>query len=135
MVTASGLTPGLKSLIEGKTFASIATINADGSPQVTPVWVEHDGTHLIVNSETRRTKVRNLRRDPRVAVSIPNAENPYEYAQVQGRVVEISEQGGAEGIDRLSRKYLGQDTYPYNQPDDVRVVIKIAPERVSGMAR
>jgi PPOX class probable F420-dependent enzyme len=119
-------------LFKDKNIAFIGTLMRDGRPQVTPVWVEFDGTHVIVNSEEKRAKVRNLKRDPRVSVSVASAENPYTYAEIRGKVVEITRQGGAEGIDMLAKKYLGQDKYPYNKAGDVRVVIRIEPLEVSG---
>jgi PPOX class probable F420-dependent enzyme len=130
---AAQLTDTQKALIAAKNFAHLATLNPDGSPQVTPVWVEFDGTHVVVNSEKTRRKVKNLERDPRVALSIANGDNPYQYIEIRGKVVEITTEGGAEGIDRLAKKYIGQDTYPWNKPGDVRVLIKILPEKVSGM--
>lgn len=119
-------------LLNGKNFVSVATTRKDGSPQVTPVWVEYDGTHIILNSEEKRAKVKNLERDPRVSLAVVNQENPYEYAQIEGRVVEITAKGGAEGIDKLAQKYIGQETYPWNKPGDVRVVIKIEPSKETG---
>ena len=127
------LTPKQLALIEGKNFAHVATINKDGSPQVSPVWIEHDGTHIIINSEEKRLKVRNVKRDPRVAISIADAANPYHYIQVKGRVVEVTREGGFEGIDRLSMKYSGNPKYPGNAPGDVRVQIKIEPASVYQM--
>ncbi|MBI5289055.1 MAG: PPOX class F420-dependent oxidoreductase [Chloroflexi bacterium] len=126
------LTDKAKQYLEAKGFAHIATINKDGSPQVSPVWIEHDGTRVIVNSEDKRLKVQNLRRNPHVSLSIQNVENPYEYIEIRGKVVEITPEGGFEGIDRLAKKYIGQDKYPWNQPEDVRVQIKIEPTRIVG---
>ncbi|MDE3096395.1 MAG: PPOX class F420-dependent oxidoreductase [Chloroflexota bacterium] len=105
----------------------------DGSPQVTPVWVDLDGDQILVNSEQKRVKTRNMRRDPRVALSVQEPGNPYRYLEVRGRVTEITADGAAAHIDKLAKKYLGQDRYPFNQPGDVRVIIRITPEAVSGM--
>lgn len=127
------LTDKAKKIIEETSFAHVATINADGSPQVSPVWVEHDGTHVVINSEEKRLKVRNLQRNPAVSVSIQSPANPYEYVEIRGKVVEITPNGGFEGIDRLAKKYMGVDEYPGNQPGDVRVVVKIEPTRITGM--
>ncbi len=120
-----------KKYLADKNFGHVATLNKDGSPQVSPVWVEFDGEHVIVNSEEKRLKVRNLKRDPRVSISILNGENPYEYIEIRGKVVEITAEGGSEGIDRLAKKYMGVDKYPFNKPEDVRVILKIVPEHVA----
>ena len=105
-------------------------MNADGSPQVTPVWVDYDGTHLIVNTARGRVKAKNLERNPRVAMAIADPENPYRYLGVQGRVVEMIQQGADAHIDKMAQKYLNKDAYPYRQPGELRVMMKIAPEKV-----
>jgi PPOX class probable F420-dependent enzyme len=120
-------------LLKKKAFGNLATIMPDGSPQVTPVWVDYDGQYVRFNSAKGRVKDRNVRRDPRVAISILDPENPYRYVEIRGRVVEITEKGADEHINQLSQKYLGQAVYPYRQPGEVRVMYKIAPERVSTM--
>ena len=127
------LTKGIQKLLEAPNFASLATLMPDGSPQVTPVWVDFDGTHILVNTAEGRQKPRNVRRDPRVAISTLDHQNPYAYATVRGRVVEITNEGAEEHIDRLAKKYLGRDTYPFRQPGERRVIFKIAPEQVSSM--
>ena len=119
-------------LFKKKAFASLATLMPDGRPQVTPVWVDWDGKHLIVNSAKGRQKDRNLRRDPRVALAIIDPENPYRYVEVRGKVVEITEQGADQHIDKMAKKYLDKDKYPFAQPGEVRVLYKIAPEKASG---
>jgi PPOX class probable F420-dependent enzyme len=116
-------------LLNKPAFAHLATLNADGSPQVTPVWVEFDGTNVIVNTAQGRVKAKNLARNPRVALSIADPENPYRYLGIQGRVVEMTEAGADAHIDKLSQKYLGKN-YPYRAPGEVRVMAKIAPEKV-----
>jgi PPOX class probable F420-dependent enzyme len=126
------LTDAQKKFLTDKNFAHVATINKDGSPQVSPVWVDFDGTYVIVNSEKKRHKVRNLKRDPRVSLSIQDGANPYSYLEIRGRVVEITDSGAAAGIDKLAKKYIDQDKYPWNKPDDIRIVIKIVPEHVTG---
>ena len=107
-----------------------ATLNADGSPQVTPVWVDFDGTNVIVNTARGRVKAKNLEREPRVALSIADPENPYRYLGIQGRVVEMTETGGDAHIDKMAKKYLGKDNYPFRAPGEVRVIVKIAPDKV-----
>lgn len=122
-----------RDLFAKKTFAHLATVGADGAPQVTPVWCDLDGDVVRINTARGRVKDRNLRRNPRVALSVLDPDNPYRYVQVRGRVVEMTEEGADAHIDALAKKYLGQDRYPYRQPGEVRVIVKIAPERVQGM--
>jgi PPOX class probable F420-dependent enzyme len=122
-----------RDLFDKKAFAHLATVGKDGRPQVTPVWCDHDGTHVRINTARGRVKDRNLRRDPRVALSIQDPDNPYRYLQVRGRVAEMTEAGADAHIDALAKKYLGQDRYPFRQPGEVRVMVKIAPEDVQGM--
>ncbi len=106
----------------------------DGSPQVTPVWVELSNGHVCFNTAVGRVKEQNLRRDSRVAISISNRENPYDKVDLRGRVVEMVEgQEADEMIDRLAKKYLGEDKDPWRSPDERRVMIKIEPKSVSTM--
>jgi PPOX class probable F420-dependent enzyme len=127
--------PQFRDLLETKkAFAHLATIMPDGSPQVTPVWFDFDGTHLRINSAKGRVKDRNMRRDGRIAVAIMDPENPYRYLAVRGRVEEISEVGADAHIDALTKKYMGQDRYPYRQAGEIRVTYRIRPERVATMS-
>jgi PPOX class probable F420-dependent enzyme len=122
-----------RDLFTKKAFAHLATVGPDDAPQVTPVWVDFDGTHVRFNTAKGRVKVRNLARDPRVALSIQDPDNPYRYVQVRGRVVETTEKGADAHIDALAKKYLGQDKYPFRRPGEVRVMYKVLPESVQGM--
>jgi len=126
--------PGFHDLIRKKSFAHLATLMPDGSPQVTPVWWDWDGRHVLVNTARGRQKDRNLRRSPRVALSIQDPENPYRYLEVRGRVVGVTEDGADAHIDGLAKRYLGVDRYPYRQPGEVRVLFRIEPEKTSGVA-
>ena len=119
-----------KDLFQKKAFAHLATIGADGSPQVTPVWVDFDGTHVRFNTAKGRVKDKNLRRNPKVALSIQDPDDPYRYIQIRGRVAEITEQGADAHIDALAKKYINHDKYPWRRPDEVRVTYKILPEKV-----
>ena len=112
-------------------FAHLATLMPDGRPQVTPVWVDLDGSHIRVNSAKGRVKDKNMRRNKRVALSIADPDNPYRYLAVQGEVVEVTEVGADDHINALAKKYLGKDQYPFRQPGEVRVVYKIRPDRVT----
>ena len=125
----SAIPEKFQDLFQKKAFCSLATLMPDGKPQVTPVWCDFDGKHVIVNSAKGRVKDRNMRRDPRVSVAVIDPENPYRYLQLQGRVVEITENGADQHIDKMAKKYLGVDKYPYRQPGEVRVLYKIEPER------
>jgi len=125
--------PTYRDLLDKKSFAHIATISADGTPQVTPVWIDYDGTHIRFNTARGRVKTRNLERNPVVALSIQDPENPYRYVQVKGRVTEMTEKGADAHIDALAKKYLGQDRYPYRRDGEVRVTVKIAPEKIQTM--
>ena len=120
-------------LKEKKAFANLATLNADGSPQVTPVWVDFDGTHVLVNTAKGRVKTKNLEREKRVALSIADPENPYRYLGIQGRVTEMTESGGDAHIDKMAKKYMDKDTYPFRAPGEVRVIVKISPDKVYTM--
>ncbi len=121
-----------RALFDAKNFASVATLNKDGSPQVSPVWVGYDGQYVIFNTEVKRLKTRNLQRDARVALSVQNLENLYQYIEVRGKVVEITEKGGDAGIDAMAKKYLGVDKYPNRQPGEARVIFKVRPDHVQG---
>jgi PPOX class probable F420-dependent enzyme len=120
-------------LFKKKAFANLGTLMRDGSPQVTPVWCDYDGKHIRVNSALGRVKDKNIRRDPRVALSIQDPENPYRYLEVRGKVVDISQNGADDHIDSLAQKYLGQAKYPGRRPGEVRVLYKIEPEKFSSM--
>lgn len=113
---------------EGKNMATIATVMADGSPHATAVWIDTDGENVIFNTAEGRVKTDNLRRDPRVAVCVLNADNPYEQVTVRGRVVEITDEGADAHIDALAKRYLGADSYPGRQVGERRVIVKIAPD-------
>jgi PPOX class probable F420-dependent enzyme len=117
-------------LLKAKNFAHIGTLRADGSPQVAPTWVDVQDGRPVVNSAEGRAWVRNLQRDPRITLEVQNMENPYEYVEIRGRVAEITRDGADEHIDSMAKKYLGQDEYPYRQPGEQRVVIRVDPDRV-----
>ena len=119
-----------RELIEGANFAHISTLGKSGRAQINPVWIDADNGHLIVNSAEGRTWPENLRRDPRVTLSVANHDDPYEYVTVWGRVVEEAHEGADENINALAKKYLGEDEYPFRQPGEQRVLFRIEPEKV-----
>jgi len=120
-------------LFHKKSFAHLATLMPDGRPQVTPVWCDFDGTHVLINSAKGRQKDKNLRREPRVALSIQDPDNPYRYLEVRGRVEKITEEGADAHIDRMAKRYMGVEKYPLRKPGEARVIYKILPEAISTM--
>ena len=117
-------------LLSGKNFAHVSTLRGDGSVLSAPVWVDLQDGQPVLNTAEGRAWPRNLERDPRVTLTVQNAQNPYEYVEIRGRVVEDTHDGADEHIDALARKYLGAETYPHRQPGEQRVIIRIAPEHV-----
>ncbi len=116
-----------------KAFAHLATVMPDGSPQVTPVWLDFKDGAIRVNSAKGRVKSRNMKEGSRVALSILDPDDPYRYIQVRGRVRRVTEEGAAAHIDSLAKKYLGKDKYPYAQPGEVRLMFEIEPTSASVM--
>jgi PPOX class probable F420-dependent enzyme len=121
----------VRNALQGKNFWSLATVNPDGSPQNTVVWVDTRDERIVVNTALGRKKPRNLEADPRVALSWFDPEKPYSNISIQGRVVDSYTGDSAEAdIDALAKKYLGVDSYPYRTPEEPRVTYLIEPERV-----
>jgi PPOX class probable F420-dependent enzyme len=116
---------------ETKAFAILATVMDDGTPQATPVWFSWDGESLLINSASGRTKDRNIRRDPNIALTILDPQNPYRFLQVRGKVAEIKTEGARDHINQLSAKYTGNPVYQ-GPPDEQRVIYRIDPRSVSG---
>jgi PPOX class probable F420-dependent enzyme len=124
------LTDQQADLFRGKNWGVVTTLREDGSPHSTPVWVDSDGEHVLFNTAVGRAKERHLRRDPRVSVTVLPAENQQAgYVSVTGRA-ELVEEGAVEHIDKLAKKYIDQDTYPYLQPGEERIIIRITPDKV-----
>jgi len=120
-----------KHLFENKDFAHVATLNADGSPQNSAVWIGLDGDLVTFNTAEGRLKTKNVARDGRVAISVVNQENPYENLIIQGKVVEMTPEGADADIDALAKRYLDADSYPFRQEGEERVIVKIEPEKVN----
>jgi PPOX class probable F420-dependent enzyme len=125
------ISPGFLKLLREPAFCQLATLMPDGSPQNTQVWVETDGEHILINTIEGSQKEKNVHRDPRVAVNVVDPTNAWRIAMVRGRVVEITTEGAVRQIDRLAKKYLDEETYPFHRPDRVRTTIKIAPEKIN----
>ena len=122
---AKKLTERAVKFIDGKNFASLATLLPDGSPHVTPMWVDHEGDMLLMNTAIGRIKQRNITRDPRVSITIVDSNNPYDRIIIHGRVVSQTEQGAEAHIDKLAKKYTGANKYQKASPNEKRIIIKI----------
>src|ERR1700676_3261084 len=120
-------------LLEKPAFGNLRTLMKDGSPQVTPVWVEYDGKFVRINSAKGRVKDKNMRRDPHVSIAIQDPANPYRYLEIRGKVVEITDNGADDHINKLSQKYLGNPVYPFRKPGEGLVMYKIEPQKASSM--
>ena len=132
MPRANTISPGGVKLLQEKQIAQVATVMRDGSPQVTPTWVdvEPDGGHLLINTVDGWIKLKNVTRDPRVAVSVVDSQNPFRYVIVRGRVVEQDKARAEEHINFLARKYTGQDKYAWPRGPEQRVILRVRPEFV-----
>ncbi len=120
-------------MLEARNFVFLATVNPDGSPQVTPTWVDTDGKFVLVNTAVGRVKQRNVKRNPRVALAICDPSNLYNFLQIRGRVVEqITGPTAHQHIDKMAKKYHGKDKFESRDPAEKRVILKIEPEKVSG---
>jgi len=121
-------------LFRRRTFAQFATVLPDGTPHVTPVWIDYDpeAEQLLVNTARGRRKERNVRENPKVGVSMLDPEDPYRYVSVRGRVVEVTEEGAVEHIDSLARRYMDREKYPHHgEEQGQRVIIRISTDRVA----
>jgi PPOX class probable F420-dependent enzyme len=130
--TRTQLPDQAKDILSKQTFANLATLMPDGSPQVTPVWVDYEGDRIVINTAEGRAKPRNMRDDPRVALSATDPDNPYEAVIVRGHVSEMTHEGADEHIDAMAKKYLGQDRYPFRQAGEQRIKVYIEAEVVKG---
>lgn len=129
------LSPDAAQLFKDKNLVYVATLMPDGSPQITPTWVDVDEENntIIVNTAKGRVKQKNLSRDPRVAVAVVDRNNPYNVATIRGRVAEQTTAGADAHIDKMAKKYLGMDSYPFRNAAEERVLLKIKPEKVFHM--
>lgn len=121
------LTPEDIAILSEPQIANVATVMADGSPQVTPVWIDTDGEAVLFNTAKGRVKHRNLARNPKVAISVVDREDPYRLVVLRG-TAELIDEGADEHIDRLAKKYLGADTYPYRKAEEQRVIVRVIPD-------
>lgn len=134
MAESAGVPEKFRDLLSGKkAFASLGTIMPNGEPQVTPVWFDYDGKNFFFNSARGRQKDLNVRRDPRVSMTIIDPDNPYRYLEVRGRVTDITQEGADAHINKMAKKYLDKDVYPFRRAGEVRVLYTIRPEKMHGM--
>ena len=124
------ITEPVAKLLEGKNLAFVATLMKDGWPQITPTWVDIKDGKILVNTAEGRLKQKNISRDDRIAISVADQNNPYHMVTVRGRVVEQTNEGADEHVDKLAKKYLGVEKYPLRSPNEKRIIIKIKPERI-----
>jgi len=117
-------------LLTGKNFAFVATLMKDGSPQITPTWIDFDGKSILINTAEGRVKQKNVSRDPHVAISIVDTNNPYNMVTIRGKVIEQTSNGADDHIDKLAKRYLGLDKYPFRSQNEKRVLLKVQPEKV-----
>lgn len=123
-----------RDLLEGKkAFANVATVKADGSPQVTPVWFDTAGDKIRINTAKGRVKARTMTEGAKVALSIMDPDNPYRYMQVRGTVTRVTTNGADAHIDSLAKKYLGKDKYPFRKEGEERLILEIKPEAFQTM--
>jgi hypothetical protein len=132
MAAAAALDPWKDLIGEKKAFAHLATLMPDGTPQVSPVWIDYRNGKVLVNSVKGRVKARNMKEGSAVALSIADPDNPYRYVQIRGRVTRVTEEGATKHIDAMAKKYLGKDKYPFAKPGEMRVLFEIEPAKVSG---
>ncbi len=122
-----------RDLLGKKGFAHVATIGPSGEPHSSPVWYDWDGEHLLFSQTKTRQKYHNLLRDPRVAISITDPDNPYRYLEIRGTLDGVEEDEGNAFINAMAKKYIDEDVYPWHQPGDERIVLKIRPHHTTSM--
>jgi len=124
------ITPEIEKFLAGKNFAYFATLMKDGSPHVAPTWIDYDGKMILINTAAGRVKENNVKHDKRVAISVSDNSNPYEMITIRGTVKEITDKDADEHVDKLAKRYLGLDKYPFRSPTEKRIILKILPEKV-----
>jgi len=123
--------PNILKLFESKNFVFLSSLMKDGSPQVTPMWVNIENGYILVNTAIGRLKQKNISRDPRVALAITDQNNPYDTVTIRGEVIEqITGVPAEEHIDKLAKKYIDKDKFPYRSPGEERIILKIKPDRI-----
>lgn len=134
MTETSVISPEVQKLLEDKNLAFVATLMSDNSPQITPTWIDLVDGIIIVNTAEGRVKQRNTARDPRVAISLVDQKNPYNMVTIRGKVIEQTTNDADKHIDKMAKKYLGVDKYPFAMPGEKRILLKILPQKIFHMA-
>jgi PPOX class probable F420-dependent enzyme len=125
------LPQSVKKLLQDKAYGHVVTFDAEGKPQLTMVWMDVDGDEVTFNTAEGRRKLQNLRRDPRIMVSVQDRNNPQAYAVFHG-TARVTEAGADGHIDRLAKRFLGADKYPFRQPEEKRVIVRVSVDRIGG---
>jgi PPOX class probable F420-dependent enzyme len=128
---ADVLSEKARALIARPVLASLATLNPDGSIQMTPLWIDRDGDDVVFNTAQGRKKARNLERDGRVAVTVIDPDDPYNVVAFSGTVADVSTEGADAHIDSLAKKYLGVDTYPMRRDGEVRIRVTVRTDHIA----
>ncbi|MGI0068753.1 MAG: PPOX class F420-dependent oxidoreductase [Nitrosopumilaceae archaeon] len=134
MIEGLTISSDIAKLFEDKNFAFVATLMKDGSPQITPTWIDIDKNTILINTAEGRLKQKNLTRDHRIAVSIADRNNPYSMVTIRGKVIAQTTIGADEHIDKLAKKYLGVEKYPFRSPGEKRIILKVIAEKISQMS-
>ncbi|GCE50186.1 PPOX class probable F420-dependent enzyme [Thermosporothrix hazakensis] len=127
----TALPESLLDLFQRPILGHLATVMPDGRPQATPVWVDYDGTYILINTTEQRQKAKNMRARPRVALELVDPDDDYRWLAIRGRVVEATTEGAVEQLERLVERYRGTSHFPHTEPGEVRVLFKIVPEHVT----
>jgi len=127
------LPESVKKVLEDKAYGHVVTFNPNGRPQLTMVWMDVDGNEALFNTAEGRKKVQNLRRDPRIMISVQNRSEPQSYVVLNGAAT-LTETGADAHIDKLAKRFLGLDKYPYRQPDEKRVIVRVKIDRLGGLS-
>ena len=127
------LPESVRALLADRAYGHLVTTNPSGTPQLSMLWVDVDGDEVLINTSEGRAKTRNMRRDPRVLLSVQARDEPQLYLLIHGHVTEITAEGADEHIDMLAGRFLGVDSYPYRQPGEQRLIVRIAADRLAGL--
>jgi PPOX class probable F420-dependent enzyme len=124
----------LQRLFQGRNLAFISTLSKDGSPHITPMWADMEGDVILINTFVSSAKSKNIQKDPRIAISVVESNNPYNMVSIKGRVIDQTTEGADEHLKKLAKRYLGIGKYYYREPNRKRVILKIKPEKATGLS-